>query len=88
MSRKDGLLKNKMIRKEDSYRNYWNKFSKTCPVCNCTNYMKPNVDMMYCKVCGNNIFKDDKTKFMYEMGKRLQNENIRRTIRKACKKKR
>lgn len=70
---KEILLKNKLVREERKHNDYWVQFGKRCPNCNCTNYMKPNVDLIYCKICGTEIFKDEKTKFRYELNKRLKN---------------
>jgi ribosomal protein L37AE/L43A len=69
---KKELMKNKLVKEEVKRNGYWVQFKKRCPECDCTNYMRPNVDVMLCKVCGTKIYKDEKTKFKYELGRRLK----------------
>lgn len=83
--KKEYLLKNKMIKEEYVRSRYWQQFSKLCPNCCCVNYLKPNADMVRCKICGTKIFRDEKTKFKYELGKRIQNASNRGAVHKTTK---
>lgn len=75
MSGKNNMLKNKLIRENEIRSNYWNQFSRRCPTCCCTNYIKPSKDYIRCKICGTRIYQNEQTKFKYELKKRLLDAN-------------
>lgn len=65
------FFKSKAILEENRKSNYWNQFSRRCPTCCCTNYIKPSKDFIRCKICGTKIYQNEQTKFKYELRKRL-----------------
>ena len=75
-------FKEKMIEEEKKHSDYWSQFSKRCPKCHCSNYLKPDLDFIYCKICSTIIFRDKKAEFKYNLKKEIEKEKIKWKIKK------